>query len=401
MRATVYLDHQATTPCDPRVVEAMLPCFTDAFGNASSTQHDVGRAAAERVAAARRQVAGLIGAEPAEVVFTSGATEADNLAIKGVAEALASRGRHLVTAVTEHKAVLDPCARLEARGFEVTYLAVDAEGRVSPEQVAGALRPDTVLVSLMLGNNEIGALHPIAEIGARCRDRGVLLHTDAAQALAQVDCRVDRLGVDLMSLSAHKAYGPQGVGALYVRRRRPRARLVPRMDGGGHERGRRSGTLNLPGIVGFGAACAVIAAQREDDAARMAGLRDRLLTGLRRAFPDLVVNGSPRHRLPSNLNVSFPDLASEGVLARLEGVAAASGAACSAPGAGGSYVVKALAQALGHDPEAAARRADGSLRLGVGRFTRRDDIDLALDRLIAAVRAERDQPTATAAACGN
>lgn len=405
--STVYLDHHATTPVDPRVVEAMLPCFTEDFGNASSRQHGFGRAAAERVDRARTQVADLIGADPREIVFTSGATEADNLGVKGVvATAARTRDRlHVLTVATEHKAVLDCCARLEAEGsgharVDVGYLGVDADGRVDPERLEAALRPETVLVSVMLANNEIGVVQPVAEIAAVCRRHGVLVHTDAAQALAHIDCRVDRLGVDLMSLSAHKAHGPKGVGALYARRRRPRVRLTAQMDGGGHEHGRRSGTLDVPGIVGFGAACALIDAERSSDAARLASLRDRLLAGLRDAFPDLIVNGSLAHRLPGNLNISIPGLDSERLLARLESVALSSGAACSDPGAGGSYVVKALAAAEGLDADAAARRADGSLRFGLGRATTATEIDTAIAALRIAIRRQLREPARANVECG-
>lgn len=377
----IDLDHHATTPCDPRVVEAMLPCFTEVYGNPSS-RHAIGRRAADRVEKAREQVAGLLGCERREIVFTSGATESNNLALKGVAELARQRHRgekplHLVTAATEHKAVLDVCARLERRGFEVDYLPVAADGRIDPETVRGALRDETILVSLMLANNEIGVLHPIPEISRICRGRGVLLHCDAAQALALVACDVDRLGADLLSISGHKAYGPKGVGALYMRRRRPRVRLLPQSEGGGHERGHRSGTLNVPGIVGLGMACALVAAEREHDATRLASLRDRLLERLRRAFPELVVNGSLEHRLPNNLNVSIPGLDADRLIERLEGVALSSGAACSSPNQSGSYVIEALPG--GHE------RAPGSLRFGLGRSTTGEAIERAADRLVEAI----------------
>lgn len=394
--APIELDHHATTPCDPRVVEAMLPCFGSVYGNPAS-RHALGRAAAERVESARGRVAGLLGCEGREIVFTSGATESNNLAIKGVAELARQRGRgdrppHLVTATTEHKAVLDVCARLERRGYEVSYLGVGADGRIDPETVRRAIRDETVLVSLMLANNEIGVLHPIAALSTICRERGVLLHCDAAQALALVDCHVERLGVDLLSLSAHKAYGPKGVGALYLRRRRPRVRLLPQIDGGGHERGHRSGTLNVPGIVGLGMACELVAAEREHDARRLAPLRDRLLERLRQTFPALVVNGSLEHRLPNNLNVSIPDLPADRLLDQLDGVALSSGAACSSPNASGSYVIEAL--------PGGRERASGSLRFGLGRSTTADDIELAADRLIAAILALEPASPAPLLECG-
>ncbi len=388
----VYLDHHATTPCDPRVVAAMVPCFREVYGNPSSHQHSFGRAAHDRVEAARQQVADLLGCDAAEVVFTSGATEANNLAIKGVVEATGGGRGHLVTAVTEHKAVLDVVSRLERQGLEVTYLGVQEDGRVDPNAVSEALRDDTILVTLMLANNEIGVLHSIAEIARRCRQRGVLLHCDAAQALATEDCDVEALGVDLMSLSAHKAYGPKGIGALYLRRRRPRVRLAAQMDGGGHERNRRSGTLNVPGIVGFGEACALVAEDRETEAERLIRLRDRLLGHLQSHRPDLQVHGSLDHRLPNNLNVSFPGVAADDLAASITTVALSSGAACSAPGSDGSYVLKALP---GADGEL------GSLRFGLGRGTTAEEVDFAAGEVLAAVAAYESLPTVErcAAAC--
>jgi len=385
MTTSIYLDHHATTPCDPRVVTAMLPCFAGAFGNASS-QHAYGRSAAGLVERARGQVARLLGCESAEVVFTSGASESNNLALKGIAEAYAHRGRHLITAVTEHRAVLDVCGRLESRGFDVTYLKVDAEGRVSPQAVAQALRDETILVSLMLANNEIGVLHPIREIAEMCRERGVLVHTDAAQALAWIDCDVARLGVDLMSISGHKAYGPKGVGALYLRRRKPRVRLVPRIEGGGHERGRRSGTLNVPGIVGLGAACELVAAERRQDSEKVGRLRDLLLRRLRQSHPGLAVHGSLEHRLPNNLNVSFPDVDAERLLGELSTVAVSAGSACSSPGSDGSYVLKTLPDA----GDAAGR----SIRFGLGRSTTEMEIANAAAEVADAVAFLRPKPFA-------
>ncbi len=372
----------------------MLPCFGEVFGNASSRQHATGRRAAALVETARRQVADLLDCEPSEIVWTSGASESDNLALKGVAEAYAHRGKHLITAVTEHRAVLDVCGRLERGGCEVSYLDVDEEGLVDPESVAATLRDDTVLVSLMLANNEIGVLQPVREIAELCRARGVLLHTDAAQALAWVDCRVSQLGVDLMSISGHKICGPKGVGALYVRRRRPRVRLVPRIEGGGHERGRRSGTLNVPGIVGLGKACELVAAERREDAGRTGELRDLLLRLLSEAVPDLTVNGSLRHRLPNNLNVAFPGIDAERLLAELTTVAVSSGAACSDPGAGGSYVLKALNGV--DDP------SGRSLRFGLGRSTTRAEIERAAREITTALqRAPQPLATEVAASCGD
>lgn len=373
----IYLDYQATTPCDPRVVEAMSPCFTEVYGNAASG-HDFGRAAARRVDAARRRTANLLACEPREIVFTSGATESINLALRGATSARPER-RHLVTCATEHKAGLDVCRRLESEGFELTYLPVDGDGLVSPDDVLAALRPATAMVSLMYANNEIGAIHPIAEIGAALRGRGVLFHCDAAQALSTLDCRVERLGVDLLSLSAHKIYGPKGVGALYVRRRRPHVRLRPLFEGGGQERGMRSGTLNVPGIVGLGRACELVGELREAESARLGGLRDLLLDLLRREAPDLRVNGGLRRRLPHNLNVSFPGVDAQALLAELRGVAVSSGSACTSASFDGSYVLEALPGAAPH--------AAGSIRCGLGRFTTEDEIRRAAREIGRARRA--------------
>lgn len=396
----VYLDHQATTPCDPRVVEAMLPCFGGQhhggqfYGNAASRQHAFGRRAEGLVNDARGQVAALLACDPREVVFTSGATESINLALKGVAASAHHQGRqarrHIVTGVTEHKAVLDVCQRLEGQhlekdGYDVTYLPVDEDGRVRPEDVRGALRDDTLLVSLMYANNEIGVIHPIEEIGAICKERGVLFHCDAVQALGYLDCDVDRLGVDLLSISGHKIHGPKGVGALYVRRRRPRVRLEALLEGGGHERGMRSGTLNVPGIVGLGRASFLVAQLRDEEAERLARLRDLLLELLADDWPKLRVNGSLQHRLPHNLNVSLPGVDAETLMANLETVAISSGAACSSASVDGSYVLKALPGGREH--------AESSIRLGLGRFTTEVEIRYAAAEITTAARAVLNQPT--------
>ncbi|MEM8961794.1 MAG: cysteine desulfurase family protein [Acidobacteriota bacterium] len=391
--ADVYLDHHATTPCDPRVVEAMLPCLTEDFGNPSSTQHAWGRRAAHRVEQARASVAAAIGVTPEEIVFTSGATEANNLALFGVVEARRQQRPHdpihVVTQTTEHKAILDPCARLEAKGVTVSYVPVESDGRLDPARIEAALRPETVLVSVMVANNEIGVVQPVAEIAALCRDRGILIHTDAAQALAHGDCRLD---VDLMSLSAHKAYGPKGIGALYARRRRPRVRLAPRQHGGGHERGLRAGTLDVASIVGFGRAAELVNEQRDADNPRLARLRDRLLDGMRAAFPDLIVNGSLEHRLPHNLNVSLPDVMAQDLLDALEGVAISSGAACTSSVGDSSYVLTLLG-----GPE----RAESALRFGLGRGTTAADIDRAVTAITRAATVARQRPTARLeAVCG-
>ncbi len=377
----IYLDYHATTPCDARVVEAMQPTFTHVFGNAASQQHAFGAEAAELVAAARRSVAQLLECDPREVVFTSGATESDNLAVRGVVARSPHRRPHVVTSALEHKAVLDACGRLERQGCEVTYLKPESDGRIDVEAVANAMNERTALVTLMLANNEIGTLNPIAEVGLLCRQRGVPLHTDAAQAATYIDVSVERLSVDLLSLSGHKMYGPKGVGALYVRRRRPRVRLEPLIDGGGHERGMRSGTLNVSGIVGLGKACEIASAQRQADAQQAQRLRDELLAALQGALDGVVLNGSLEQRLPNNLNVSFAGVDAQALLGALDCVAASSGAACSSASSDGSYVLKAL---FGDDV-----RARSSVRLSLGRPTTSREIKLAAARIVDAVKRVR------------
>ncbi len=379
----IYLDHHATTPCDPRVVEAMLPMFAETFGNAASAQHAAGRAAARHVERARAEVADLLAADPREIVFTSGATESNNLALKGVMTATGARGRHLVTCGTEHKAVLDTCARLEEDGFEVTYLGVDADGTLDLDRLENAIRDETALVSLMYANNEIGTVHPLREISAICRRHGTLLHSDAAQAGAHLPLGVDELGVDLLSLSAHKMYGPKGVGALYVRRRRPRVRLRAQIDGGGHERGLRSGTLNVPGIVGFGCAAAIVAEERDRDSERISKLRDRLWHRLRTGLEGVTLHGTMTDRLPNNLSVGF-GVHSEDLLRAIPSVAVSSGAACSSAKQTGSYVLQML--------YGSSAAAEGSLRFGLGRTTTPDEIERAADSVIAAVTELRARP---------
>ncbi|MCE2543079.1 MAG: IscS subfamily cysteine desulfurase [Acidobacteria bacterium] len=371
----IYLDYHATTPVDPRVVEVMTPYFTDRFGNAASRHHAFGWAARDAVEAARRQVARLIGADPREICFTSGATESNNLALKGAAAAAAGRPPHMVTVATEHRAVLDPCRRLAEGGARVTEVEPGPDGLVSPDVIARALTADTVLVSVMLANNEIGVLQPIPEIAALTRSRGILLHSDAAQAAGRVPVDVEALGVDLLSLTAHKLYGPKGVGALYVRRRRPRLPLAPLIDGGGHERGLRSGTLNVPGIVGFGAAAEICKAELEPEAARIGALRDRLLAALRGRLDGVTVNGSLEQRLPHNLNVSFDGVEGESLLVGLDDVAVSSGAACSSasPSLDPSHVLRAIGI-----PDEIAR---ASLRFGLGRWTTAEEIDYAADKV--------------------
>jgi cysteine desulfurase len=372
-----YFDGHATTPCDPRVVAAMLPYFTDRFGNASSAQHPYGWAARDAVEHARGQVAALIGARARDVVFTSGATESNNLAIQGAVRALRARGRHVVTVVTEHTAVLDVCSALEAEGVEVTRLRVDSGGLVDPDAVAAALRDDTILVSVMAANNEIGVLQPIAAIGTIARARGVAFHSDAAQAAGKVALDVEASGVDLLSFTAHKLYGPKGVGALFVRRRGPVADLPALHHGGGHERGIRSGTLNVPGIVGFGAACEIARASMAADASRLGGLRDRLLEGLQARMDGVHLNGARTPRLPHNLNVRIDRVNGRELLMGLSDLALSSGAACCTASAEPSHVLKAL----GLSDEAAR----ASLRFGLIRGTTRDDVDVAVDTVAGVV----------------
>lgn len=367
VKLPIYLDNNATTRTDPRVLEAMLPYFTEHYGNAASRTHVFGWQAEEAVKEARQQVADLIGARPREMVFTSGATESDNLAIKGVAAMYRGKGDHVVTALTEHKAVLDPCKRLERAGLQVTFLAVDAYGRVAPEQVAAALTERTILVSIMAANNEIGTLQPIREIGRLCKQRGVLFHTDAAQAVGKVPLDVEAMGIDLLSISAHKMYGPKGVGALYVRRAQPYVRLEPILDGGGHESGLRSGTLPVPLVVGFGKACELCQAEMAAEADRLRRLCDRLHQGIRSGVTDVSLNGHPTERLPGNLNLSFAHVQGEALLMSLKDVALSSGSACTSANPEPSYVLKALG--VGDD------LAHSSIRFGLGRFTTEEEVD--------------------------
>ena len=373
----IYLDHHATTPVDPRVVEAMLPFFTGTFGNPSSRHHAFGWAARDAVAAARRQVAALIGADPREIHFTSGATESDNLAVRGVATAEPRSPLHVVTMTTEHHAVLDPCRRLEREGVEVSYVEPRDDGICDVADIERALRPATRLVSVMMANNEIGVLQPIAEIAALTRPRGILLHTDAAQAAGKVPVDVGALGVDLLSLTAHKMCGPKGIGALYVRRRRPRLAIAPLFDGGGHEQGLRSGTLNVPGIVGLGAAAAIWRDELAAEARRVGALRNRLLEGLRARLDGVSVNGSLAARLPHNLNVSFDGLEGESLLVGLDDVAVSSGAACTSVNPEPSHVLRAIGV-----PDDLAR---ASLRFGLGRTTTEAEVDYVVDKVSSLV----------------
>lgn len=379
----IYMDYNATTPTDPRVVDTMLPYFNDKFGNAASRNHAFGWTAEEAVSDARAQIAQLIGAaKPKEIVFTSGATESDNLAIKGVAHFYQSRGKHIITTKIEHKAVLDTCKRLEKEGFEITYLPVDKSGLISVDAVRNAIREDTILVSVMLANNEVGTIQPIKEIGALTREKGILFHTDAVQGIGKTPFNVQDMNVDLASISAHKIYGPKGVGALYVRRSRPRVRLTAEVDGGGHEFGMRSGTLNVPAIVGFGKACQILSEEGVDEAKRTSALRDRLLHKLTDALDELTVNGSIEHRLPNNLNISFTYVEGESLMMAIKNVAVSSGSACTSASLEPSYVL----HAMGVSDDA----AHSSIRFGVGRFTTEEEIDYVADLMIEKVNKLRE-----------
>jgi cysteine desulfurase len=375
------MDYHATTPVDPRALEAMLPYFTEKFGNAASKSHPFGWQAEEAVEAARAQVAGLIGASAREIVWTSGATESDNLAVKGAAQFHRAKGRHLVTCSTEHKAVLDSMHALERDGFEVTVLDVEKDGRLDPERLKAALRPETVLVSIMHANNESGVVHPVEEIGRITRAAGVLFHCDAVQSIGRIPFDVEAANVDLASLSAHKMYGPKGVGALYVRRK-PRARIQAQMDGGGHERGYRSGTLNVPGIVGFGKAAELALAERDAEAARVLALRERLRKGIEGGLDLVSVNGSLEHRLPGNLNVSFAYVEGEALMMAIKDVAVSSGSACTSASLEPSYVLRAMG--------VADDMAHSSIRFGLGRFTTEEEVDHVVKLVVARVKKLRD-----------
>jgi len=370
LKLPIYMDNHATTATDPRVVEAMLPYFTEIFGNAASRSHAFGWSAEKAVEAAREDVGALIGASGKEIVWTSGATESDNLAIKGAAEFHKDRGNHIITAETEHKAVLDTCKRLEKQGFEVTYLPVAADGRVTPAAVRAAMTDKTILVSIMLANNEIGTVNPVDEIGAVVKERGALFHIDAVQGVGKIPFDVNQAKADLVSLSAHKMYGPKGVGALYVRRK-PRVRITAQIDGGGHERGMRSGTLNVPGIVGFGKAAALARAEMATEAPRLLALRERLRAGLQARVSDTYVNGSLEHRLPGNLNISFAYVEGEAMLMGLKDIAVSSGSACTSASLEPSYVLRSL----GVEEEL----AHTSIRFGLGRFNTEEEVDFVID----------------------
>jgi cysteine desulfurase len=378
----IYMDNHATSQMDPRVLEAMLPFFTEKFGNAASRNHSFGWEAEQAVENAREQIAKLIGATAKEIIFTSGATESNNLAIKGIAEMYKERGNHIITQVTEHKAVLDTCKRLEKYGYRVTYLPVKADGLIDMEDLRRAIDDKTILVTIMAANNEIGVIQPIAEIGKLCHEKGVIFHTDGVQAVGKIPLNVQAMNIDVLSLTAHKIYGPKGVGALYVRRRNPRVQISAQIDGGGHERGMRSGTLNVPGIVGLGKACEIAREEMATEAVRLQAMRDRL----RKKFDDeldyIEVNGSWEHRLPGNLNMSFVYVEGESLLMGINDVAVSSGSACTSATLEPSYVLKALG--LGDDV------AHSSIRFGLGRFNNEAEVDYVADKVIGIVKKLRE-----------
>jgi cysteine desulfurase len=382
MKTPIYLDNHATTRMDPRVLDAMLPYFTEYFGNAASRNHEFGWIAEQAVEKARKQIADLVGATPREIIFTSGATESDNLAIKGIAEMYAEKGNHIITAATEHKAVLDTCKKLEKLGYRVTYLPVKGDGLIDLDMLRESITSKTILVTIMYANNEIGVIQPVAEIGKICREKGVLFHTDGVQAIGKVPVDVNKDNIDLMSITAHKLYGPKGVGALYVRRKNPRVQLTAQMDGGGHERGMRSGTLNVPGIVGLGEACAICQREMPEETKRLRYLRDKLKSKLEAGLDEIYLNGSWEHRLPHSLNLSFAYVEGESLLMGINDVAVSSGSACTSATLEPSYVLKALG--LGDDI------AHSSIRFGIGRFNTEEEIDYVADKLIDVVRKLRE-----------
>jgi cysteine desulfurase len=382
VKLPIYMDNHATTPVDPRVIETMLPYFTEKFGNAASRNHSFGWAGEEAVENARAQVASLIGASPKEIIFTSGATESDNLMIKGVAEMYREKGNHIITQAIEHKAVLDTCKRLEKYGYEVTYLPVQKDGRVDPEDVRKAITPKTILITIMYANNEIGVINPIAEIGKIAKEHGIIFAVDGVQAVGKIPVDVQRDNIDLLSISGHKIYGPKGVGALYVRRRNPRVQLSAIIDGGGHERGMRSGTLNVTGIAGLGKACEIAQQDMPKEAERMRSLRDRLRKGLEAKLDEVFINGSMEHRLPNNLNMSFAYVEGESLLMGINDIAVSSGSACTSATLEPSYVLKALG--VGED------LAHTSIRFGLGRFNTEEEVDYVVDKLTQVVTKLRE-----------
>ncbi len=377
IKLPIYMDNHATTPMDPRVLEEMLPYFMEKFGNAASRNHPFGWIAEEAVEFSRERIAKLIGATPKEIIFTSGATESDNLAIKGVAEMYREKGNHIITEVTEHKAVLDTCKHLEKLGFRVTYLPVQKDGLIDLDDLKRAMDDKTILVTIMAANNEIGILQPVEEIGKLCRERGVVFHTDAVQAIGKVPIDVNKMNIDVASITGHKLYGPKGAGALYVRRKNPRVQLVAQIDGGGHERGMRSGTLNVPGIAGLGKACAIAQEEMPQESCKMAGLRNRLKDSIMSRLDEVYINGSMEHRLPGNLNISFAYVEGESLLMGINDIAVSSGSACTSATLEPSYVLKALG--TGDD------LAHSSIRFGIGRFNTEAEIDYVADRVVETV----------------
>ncbi len=382
LKLPIYMDNHATTPMDPRVLAEMMPYFTEKFGNAASRNHAFGWEAEKGVEQGRQRIAALIGATAKEIIFTSGATESDNLAIKGVAEMYREKGNHIITVATEHKAVLDTCKRLQKHGYEVTYLGVQKDGLIDLDELRRAVTDKTILVSIMAANNEIGVLQPIAEIGKLCRERGVLFHTDATQAVGKIPIDVEKQNLDLVSISAHKMYGPKGIGALYVRRKNPRVQLAAIIDGGGHERGMRSGTLNVPGIVGLGKACEICATEGAEESCRLAGLRNRLRDKIMSELDEVYINGSMEHRLPGNLNLSFAYVEGESLLMGINDVAVSSGSACTSATLEPSYVLKAL----GTGDEL----AHSSIRFGLGRFNTEAEVDYVAPRVVETVKRLRE-----------
>ena len=386
VKLPIYMDNQATTAVDPRVLEAMLPYFTEKFGNAASRNHEFGWKAEEAVENARGQIARLIRADPREIVFTSGATESDNLAIKGIADPLREKGRengnHIITQATEHKAVLDVCKRLEKSGCDVTYLPVSAEGLIDLDDLRRAISPKTILISIMYANNEIGVIQPITEIGTIAKEKRILFHVDAVQAVGKIPVDVQKDGIDLLSISAHKIYGPKGVGALYVRRKDPRVELSAMIDGGGHERGMRSGTLNVPGIVGLGKACEIFLKEMQEESERLRLLRDKLKHSIMSRLYGTAINGSMDHRLPNNLNLSFSGVEGDALLMGINDVAVSSGSACTSAMIEPSYVLRALgvSEDLAHS----------SIRFGLGRFNTEEEVDYVADRVVETVKRLRE-----------
>jgi cysteine desulfurase len=382
MSKPIYFDNHATTPVDPRVLEAMIPYFTENFGNAASRNHAYGWVAEDAVEKGRKQIASLIGANSKEIVFTSGATESNNLAIKGVAEMYAEKGNHIITAATEHKAVLDTCKHLEKKGCRITYLPLKGDGLVDLDMLRDAITDKTILISIMYANNEIGVIQPVKEIGKIAKERGVLFHSDAVQACGKIPVNVVEDGIDLLSITGHKLYGPKGVGALYVRRKNPRVQLTAQMDGGGHERGMRSGTLNVPGIVGLGAACEIAQREMPEESARLRALRDKLRAKLEASLEETYINGTMEHRLPNNLNMSFAYVEGESLLMGINDIAVSSGSACTSATLEPSYVLKALG--LGDD------LAHTSIRFGLGRFNTEAEVDYVAQKMIDVVNKLRE-----------